>query len=157
MAVTFTNDTATPVGLWDTDAEHHVVAPYGGTATLEPDQLSQSVIDVYVAAGAGAIAAASAPVNTVAPVVSGTETVGQTLTATNGTWTGSPTITYTYQWQNSVDGEGSWLDIAGADEATYLLDAADEGLYVRCVVTATNSQGAGSAESNVTGAIAGAE
>jgi hypothetical protein len=42
--------------------------------------------------------APGAPVNTVAPVVTGTTAAGQTLTTTNGTWTGAAPITYTYQW-----------------------------------------------------------
>jgi hypothetical protein len=42
-------------------------------------------------------AAGSVPVNTVLPTISGTPQVGQTLTATNGTWTNSPT-SFTYQW-----------------------------------------------------------
>lgn len=48
MATEFTNHTATPVGLWDTGTEHHVVAPYGGTVTLEPSESAQETIDVLV-------------------------------------------------------------------------------------------------------------
>jgi hypothetical protein len=82
------------------------------------------------------------PVNTVAPVVSGSGVVGQTLTTTNGTWTGSPIPTYTYQWQR----DGS--PISGATSSTYLLVYADRGANVRCVVTATNTIGSASANSN---------
>lgn len=39
-----------------------------------------------------------APVNTVAPVITGTATVGQTLTVNTGTWTGQPAPTFTYAW-----------------------------------------------------------
>ena len=46
-----------------------------------------------------AVAAIVAPANTVLPVISGSTTVGSTLTTTDGTWTGSPTPTYTYQWK----------------------------------------------------------
>lgn len=74
------------------------------------------------------------PVNTVAPVVSGTARVGQTLTTTNGTWSGSPT-SYTYQWTRN----GS--NISGATSATYLTVVADMGTLVRCVVTAINAGG----------------
>lgn len=38
------------------------------------------------------------PVNTVAPAVTGTAQVGQTLSCTTGTWDNSPSG-YTYQWQ----------------------------------------------------------
>lgn len=84
----------------------------------------------------------SAPVNTVAPVVSGSGVIGQTLTTTNGTWTGIPSPTYTYQWQRN----GS--PILGATSSTYLLVYADRGANVRCVVTATNVIGSASANSN---------
>jgi hypothetical protein len=44
-------------------------------------------------------AAAGAPVNTSLPTVTGSAAVGQTLTANPGTWVGSGSITYSYQWQ----------------------------------------------------------
>lgn len=75
----------------------------------------------------------SAPVNTVAPAVTGTATFGSTLTTTNGTWTGSPPPTFTYQWQRVT------TNISGATSSTYVLVAADVGNTIRCVVTATNS------------------
>jgi len=85
----------------------------------------------------------TAPINTVAPVVSGGVLIGQTLTTTNGTWTANPSsITYTYQWQRN----GS--PILGATSSTYLLVYADVGTNVLCVVTATNAIGSASANSN---------
>ncbi len=83
-----------------------------------------------------------APTNTVAPVASGTGTVGQVLSVTDGTWTGTPVISFTYQWQR--DG----VDIGGATANTYLLVTADGGKSVRCVVTGTNGVGSSSANSN---------
>ncbi len=85
---------------------------------------------------------ATAPANTVAPVASGTATVGQTLSTTNGTWTGTATIVYSYQWQR--DG----VNIGSATASTYLLVAADASTSVRCVVTGTNGVGNASANSN---------
>src|SRR5438477_8843968 len=38
------------------------------------------------------------PTNTGKPTVSGTPRVGNTLTASNGSWFGTTPITYTYQW-----------------------------------------------------------
>ena len=83
-----------------------------------------------------------APVNTVTPVISGTNAVGQTLTTTNGTWTGIPSPTYTYQWKR----DGS--NIGGATSVTYVLVEADADTNVTCEVTATNALGAASATSN---------
>jgi len=88
------------------------------------------------------------PANTVAPVVSGTATVGQTLSTTNGTWSGIPTPTFTYQWQRAGSNIGS------ATASTYVLVAADVGSTIRCVVTATNTVGSTSANSNSTAAVA---
>lgn len=88
------------------------------------------------------------PANTVAPVVSGTATFGQTLSSTTGTWSGIPTPTYTYQWQRA----GS--NIGGATSSTYVLVQADVGSTIRCVVTATNVAGSTSANSNSTSTVA---
>ena len=74
-----------------------------------------------------------APSNTVAPVASGTAIVGQTLSTTDGTWSGTPaTFTYSYQWQRGG------VDIGGATSSTYTLVAADSGEDIRCEVTASN-------------------
>lgn len=39
------------------------------------------------------------PANTQAPTITGTPETGQTLTATNGQWSGATPLTFTYQWQ----------------------------------------------------------
>lgn len=72
------------------------------------------------------------PGNTVAPVISGSTVVGQVLTTSDGTWTGSPAPTFTYQWRRGG------VDIAGATAKTYTLVVADEGALMTAVVTATN-------------------
>jgi hypothetical protein len=84
------------------------------------------------------------PANTVAPVISGTQVVGQTLSSTTGTWTGDPTPTYTYQWYR-----GATL-ISGATSSTYTLVQADAGntSNISCIVTATNLIGTATATSN---------
>lgn len=83
-----------------------------------------------------------APRNTVAPAVTGTNTVGSTLTTTNGTWTAGGAITYAYQWLRAG------VNIAGANAATYLLVAGDSGKTITCRVTATYSGYPASADSN---------
>lgn len=89
----------------------------------------------------------SAPVNTAAPVLSGTETEGQALSVTDGTWTGAPAPTYSYQWER--DGSA----ISGATDAAYILQAADVGTVITCEVTATNPMGSTTATSNASGVI----
>ncbi len=62
------------------------------------------------------------------------------LTTSRGTWGGTGN-TFSYQWQRSADGT-TFTNIAGATLATYTLAVADEGDWVRALVTATNSDGA---------------
>jgi hypothetical protein len=73
------------------------------------------------------------PVNTASPDISGNLVVGNTLTTTNGTWSGSPTsFTYTYQWKNNG------VSISGATGNTYTTQAADIGQSITCEVKAVN-------------------
>lgn len=76
----------------------------------------------------------SPPVNTVAPVISGTSPyyVGSTLTTTDGTWTGSPAPTFTYQWR--LGG----VNISGQTANTYVIQNDNMAGSVDCVVTASN-------------------
>ena len=82
------------------------------------------------------------PLNTVAPVISGSSAIGSTLSSTTGTWTGTPTITYSYQWKRAG------VDIVGETNSTYVLVVADYNVAITCVVTATNAFGSASATSN---------
>lgn len=91
----------------------------------------------------------SAPVNSVAPAVTGTAQARQTLSCSTGTWTGVPTPTFTYQWQYGV----SNTNISGATSSTYVVSSTYVGQTIRCVVTATNSIGTASANSNSTSAV----
>lgn len=84
----------------------------------------------------------SAPVNVTPPAISGTATVGSTLTASTGTWLGVPAPTYAYQWKR--DGG----NIPGATASTYILDLFDGGTTVTVTVTATNIVGNASSTSS---------
>lgn len=90
------------------------------------------------------------PDNTVLPLVTGTPTVGELLSVSDGTWTGGGTIVYTYQW--TADD----VDISGATNNTYTLTAAEVDAIVACDVTATNEAGATDAESSSVGPIVAA-
>ncbi len=82
------------------------------------------------------------PTITVAPVVTGTLTTGETLTLSNGTWTNTP-LSYTYRWQSAPAAVGSWSNIA-ATSSTYLIDVSLDGLYIRGRVVAANADGSSS-------------
>ena len=43
---------------------------------------------------------AGAPSNTALPSISGTTSVGSTLTGSAGTWSGTPAPTFAYQWRS---------------------------------------------------------
>jgi hypothetical protein len=93
-----------------------------------------------------------APKNTVAPTVSGTPQVGQTLTATTGTWAGSPS-SFTYQWQRCDAAGANCADIPGATSQSYLLTDSDAGSTIRVAVTARGATGSATAESAPTAVV----
>jgi hypothetical protein len=82
------------------------------------------------------------PVNIAEPVISGGNTEGDTLTASNGTWLGSPT-SFTYIWKRNG------VAIGGATSATYVLTAPDIHAPITLTVTATNTHGSNTATSAV--------
>ncbi len=104
------------------------------------------------AATAVVVTVALPPVNTVLPSVSGSVVEGQTLSASTGTWTGSPT-SYGYQWEDCNTTGGSCSNIGGATSATYQLASGDVGHTVRVVVTASNAGGSTKASSAATAVV----
>ena len=90
-------------------------------------------------------ATATAPVNTVLPNITGYSYVGDLLTTTNGTWTGTPT-SFSYQWKRGATN-------IGTNTNTYTLVNADAGTNITCVVTATNASGSTPATSDLFGAV----
>jgi hypothetical protein len=96
------------------------------------------------------------PVNTVAPVISGTTTVGKTLSSTAGTWTDGGSGVKTYQWQHA-DNVGFTVNVANStnpgNTSTYIVATAENTKYMRVTVTDTNGAGATPANSNILGPI----
>jgi hypothetical protein len=83
------------------------------------------------------------PVNTVAPVLSGTPNPGEVLTTTDGTWTGEAPITFTYTWYKVIGGL-----IGGETNNTYTVLLGDVESEIYCEVTGTNVVGFDTADSN---------
>jgi len=83
---------------------------------------------------------------TVKPTVTGTSTVGKTLTAAKGTWTGYPTPTFTYQWYACTTAvsaarttvPSTCKKITGATRSTFKLTSAQRGKYVAVLVKGTS-------------------
>ncbi len=90
------------------------------------------------------------PVNTVKPAISGTPQQGQTLSASTGTWTNSPT-SFTYTWSRC---KPTCAAVAGT--ATYVLTATDVGATMTVTVTAANAGGSGAAVTSVPTAVVSA-
>ena len=138
------------------------------TYTLASTDVGHTIRSVVTATNAGgstpATSAATAvvtastpspPTNTTAPAISGTAQQGQTLTTSNGSWTGSPTG-YAYAWEDCNSSGASCTTISGATQSTYTLASADVGDTIRSVVTATNAGGSTPATSSATGVVTAA-
>ncbi|GAC1439856.1 MAG: hypothetical protein NVSMB51_18340 [Solirubrobacteraceae bacterium] len=92
----------------------------------------------------------SPPANTGLPAISGSPVQGQTLTASAGSWSNSPT-SYAYQWNRCVS---SCSPIPGAASASYLLSSSDVNATITVSVTATNAAGSSApATSNAVGPV----
>jgi hypothetical protein len=115
---------------------------------------SQGTVNVDSAA-TSIITVPLGPANTALPTITGTASVGQTLTATNGTWSGATPITYTYQWQQCNAQGASCQPISGATNQTYVVQASNAGSTLNVVVKATNADGNASATSAVTAVVGG--
>jgi hypothetical protein len=129
------------------------------TYTLTAAEVSHTITVLVTATNAGGAGTATsaptkvikppAPTNTVLPAITGTTTQGQTLTASTGTWTGSPT-SYRYQWYDCDSAGANCTPITGATAATHALTATDVGHTITVRVTAVNATGSGTATSGPT-------
>lgn len=103
----------------------------------------------------GTAAIAVKPTNQTPPTISGTPQVGQTLTAQNGTWTGTAPISFTYQWSRCDDKGKNCKDITGENNNTYGVLQADVGSTLVVVVVGTNADGKDGQGSNPTAVVQG--
>jgi hypothetical protein len=94
-----------------------------------------------VVATAGNVGATGRPVNTSAPKVPGSVSIGSTLTASGGSWSGARPIAISYQWERCDNDGGKCAPISGAAGATYKVSSADAGHRIVVVVAARNSDG----------------
>jgi len=117
------------------------------TATNSLGSANQDSNDIANIAG-------SVPVISGVPTISGLAKVGQTLTATTASVTGTPTPTDSFQWQRSDDGSTGWANISSATNTTYTAVSADEGKFLRVVQTSTNEVGSDTANSASTTQVA---
>src|SRR5262245_39239249 len=88
--------------------------------------------------GGGLGAHRTAPANTTPPGFTGVPTVGATLTATPGVWSGSTPMSFSFRWQRCNSGGDKCKNIGGATASTYKLTNDDAGHTLRISVTASN-------------------
>jgi hypothetical protein len=108
-----------------------VVNNGGGTATS---------VGAFTALAAPTIASATITGNTV---------VGETLTATANSVTGT-SVTTTYQWQSATTSNGSYSNISGATNSTYILTSGEATKFIKVIITVANAGGNASATSSAT-------
>ncbi len=137
----------------------NITGATGSTYTVQASDVGHTTRASVTATNTGGSASATSaqtstvspmpPTNTTAPSISGTAQQGQTLTASNGSWSGSPT-SYAYQWQDCSSG---CSNITGATGSTYAVQGSDVGDTIDVIVTATNAGGSGSALSTQTATV----
>ncbi len=111
--------------------------------------------------GSGVSSASSSPTalvpapphDTAAPTISGSAVQGNQLTANNGTWTGTPAPTFTYQWQDCASNGGNCRPISGATSQTHVAAASDVGSRIAVILTGTNIAGSSSVSSSPTAVV----
>jgi hypothetical protein len=94
------------------------------------DTSGLSAATVVVAAGTFA--------TTATPTITGTLTVGSTLTANEGAWSPAPD-SYTYKWFSATTATGTYTLITGATSKTYLLKTADRLKFLKVEITAVKT------------------
>lgn len=145
-----------PLGLCTsaTSQQYTSLGPGSHTFTVQAtDSANATAAASYswtVTGGAGG------PANTAPPTISGPPVEAQTLSATPGTWSGSPTPSFTYQWQRCNTSAANCAPISGASAPTYAAVAADVGSRLEVAVTATDSGGSTTASSAATSVVTSA-
>ena len=163
-AGTWANSPATYMYQWEQcTAFGAACAPITGTAATMSSYVPGStdvghalvvVVTAYNAGGFGSATSFPTPViappdypgNSALPAITGTAQQGQSLSASDGTWTNSPTG-YTYQWEDCDASGANCGSISDAKSSSYIAAPTDVGDTLRVIVTATNAAGRASATS----------
>jgi alpha-tubulin suppressor-like RCC1 family protein len=100
------------------------------------------------------VTAAGPPKNTNRPSINGAPKLGERLTASNGSWSGSRPLAYYYRWERCNTSGESCTVIEGATKPSYTAVSADVGSTLRAKVTTSNSLGSAGAVSTQTAVVA---
>jgi hypothetical protein len=147
-----------PVGSWGLGTGSTMQFAFQNTGTKYVRLTVQDAAGRTATVEHNVTVTANPPVNTGLPVVSGSAQVGQTLSASNGSWSGCGSdgsgCSYSYLWQDCDSTGGSCADIGGATASSYTLVGGDAGSTVRAKVTATNAGGSAQVASAQTAVVA---
>ena len=98
-----------------------------------------------------------APTNTAPPTISDTTPQAeQTITTTEGTWTGEGPQTTAFQWERCNASGANCVAIPGAIQQSYTVQSADVGNTLRARVTRSNASGSTSVVSAATSPVTAA-
>lgn len=144
-----TLETYTPTA---TDVGHALVLAVAAVSAGGSAVASTPPTLAVAPAGSGA---STAPAVVTAPQFTGSVEVGQTLTATVGTWTGAPS-SFAFQWRRCDGAGAACAALSGATASSYVLTPGDIGTTLSLVVTATGKGGSQSATAPTTTVVAAA-
>ena len=133
--------------IGDSHDLYDVVSGHNGTCTGASSCQARAGYDgptgVGSPVGLSAFATAASPALDAAPAISGTDEQGQTLSASDGEWSNSPT-SFKQQWTLCSASGSDCTAITGATGATYVLPASAVGKTIRVQVSASNAGGSSS-------------
>ena len=136
-----------------TSSTYKLTSGYVGKTLRIVVTAKNSVESTEATSSASAVVLAAPPSNTSLPVISGAAEGGQLLSVSNGSWEGTPPISYEYQWETCNSSGGSCSNISGATASSYRVLNSQIGGTLRVVVTASNSAGSEKATSAATATI----
>jgi hypothetical protein len=147
LCTPITGATASSYTVTADDSGHTLVAVVHATAAT-------AMQDALSAATAVVTAAPSGPSNSAIPTVAGTVRQAAQLTGNVGSWSGSGTIAYSYDWFRCDTAGTHCLSIHGATKPTYTEVAADIGHTLGFAVHAADTNGTTTAYAALVGPVA---
>ena len=130
---------------------HQILNSDGADRASCPGDISELVAFTTVQPGTQP---AAAPVNDVAPALTGVATQSHILSGFAGAWNASPPPSIALQWSRCNASGASCTAISGQTSPTYIPAAADVGSTIRLAVTASNASGKSTLYSAPTAVIA---